>query len=664
MAYSGMHKDFQLNHFSQEEQNIIKRFSKEWYLTSATSPIRMNSGSTYNAFLGKACEPFEEMFNLERELIFMFSDYPEFEVRTLDGFAVVAERFPTLRTDPICRVLISRDVKISERIQDVLKNDPELPIIVPFNYDEFSNKSDKHFIENRFRENFFSRDLFAFESPLKRDTYFFGRSSLINDLISRHRSNENSALFGLRRSGKTSILFGLERSSRLNSKSFISIDCQSPSVHKRRWNELLYYIVNEIVKKYSIKKNTIELSSYSEKNAADQFHDDIKTIYSILNKSPILIAFDEIERISPRTASSSHWREEDDFVFFWQAIRSSFQKHTGVFSFLLIGTNPQAVETATINGNDNPIYNSVPIEYIPGFDLPQTTEMVRKLGRYMGLEFEDAVYSSIHNDFGGHPYLIRHVCSLMHKKTSNQRPARIDRSVYNEARREFDEDYANYTDMILEVLTKDYPDEYVMISALANENRELFDSFKEDNSLTSHLRGYGLIERGAKDYFFKIESVKNHLQKKERFDRPVKNNDDRIREIATRRALLEPSLRKIILTIYTIHHGPNATKKIEPNLKGQAKTRLIEEGFQKTFSQNSISTNFSDLSRIIESEWEMFKNIFPTIKRDEFAFHMEAIRKARTLEAHSGEISPDDFNQARISFKKIEDNLRKAGFLN
>ena len=662
MVNPGIHPNFDYAHYSAEEEKIVRRLGHEWYITSSTRAINLSNVSTYRAILCKACDAMQELFDIQLEIVALFSSYETFEVRTIDGFEEAAGRWDALRTDPVCRILISKDKNIVDKIKNLLKNDPELPVIIPFTYDELLNNLDSFFIRNRFRSHFFSRDLFAFESPLKKDTYFFGRSDLINNILSRHKGNENSALFGLRRSGKTSIVFGIERAAKLSKQNFISIDCQSPSVHQRRWNELLFYITQQIIKKYNLKKSLTEEASYTKINAADSFFDDIKKIYISLNRQPILISFDEIERISPKTATTDHWKDDNDFVLFWQSVRSAFQRHTSVFSFLLIGTNPSCIEEYSFNNHDNPLFNSVPITYIDGFDISQTRDMVRKLGRYMGIKFDETIFSKLHDDFGGHPYLIRHVCSLLHQKLSDSRPARVDKKLYETCKNEFVMTYANYTEMILDVLVRQFPDEYVMLSALACDDKETFNGLCDDPTLTNHLMGYGLIDRGVNGFFFKIESVKDHLRKKERFRATVTNNSERLLEIASRRIILEPTLRRLVATILQANHGNKAAQITEKYLTGQSLTRLKNDGFRAAFSAHSKDTNLSDLIKIITEEWPLFKNMF-SIEKIEFSFYMETIRKARTEDAHTGTLTNDDFNIARAAFSKIEYDLQQSGFM-
>lgn len=205
---TGIHHQFPVHCFTDDEMKIIRNISREWFVTHG-GPAQIAS-SQYKYALIRPRTIYKEMFNLERELIVVFSPYASFEPRTLDAFDVAKLRIQDLRPENICRVLISKDNDIEKRIDSLLKSDPEQPIVVPFTYDELSGRYDDFFLRNRFRKHFYSRDLFSFFSPLKRDLYFFGRSELVQELVSRHRSGEHTGLFGLRKCGKTSIIYAIE----------------------------------------------------------------------------------------------------------------------------------------------------------------------------------------------------------------------------------------------------------------------------------------------------------------------------------------------------------------------------------------------------------------------------------------------------------------------
>ena len=308
----GIHRSFQMTRFGDREQELIKRLAHQWYLTSSGAEIRL-AASRYDYFLMKPTPMFAEMFNIERELIVVLSPYKTFEPRTLDVFDAAQRQLSDLRVESVCRVLISDDPDAERKVTDLLKTDPEQPVVIPFTFDELSTSYDDFFLRNRFRRHFYTRDLFAFLSPLRRDLYFFGRSQLLQEIINKHRSGEHTGLFGLRKSGKTSIIYAIERHLRIHGGAFLSIDCESPSVHGLRWFELL----EKLVRNYkSVRNSKVRIrpgSRYTETTAADSFTDDVLRIYRSTPHAPLMILFDEIERLSPTIGSSPHWRDGSDF---------------------------------------------------------------------------------------------------------------------------------------------------------------------------------------------------------------------------------------------------------------------------------------------------------------------------------------------------------------
>ncbi|EHH6142617.1 hypothetical protein QOQ34_004482, partial [Escherichia coli] len=185
----GFHKQFLLERFNADEQKILKLLSKGWYLTNSGEELQI-AQSRYNYFLMKPTPKTSEMFNIEREIVCVFSNYDYFEPRTLDFFEQVYMRLPKMRTEMVCAVLIGRAPDTEEKVEQLLKSDPEHQIIVPVSYTEMMCTDALRTLENRFRKHFYSRDLFSFLSPLKKDTYFFGRSNLINEIVNRFQSGE------------------------------------------------------------------------------------------------------------------------------------------------------------------------------------------------------------------------------------------------------------------------------------------------------------------------------------------------------------------------------------------------------------------------------------------------------------------------------------------
>ena len=70
-------------------------------------------------------------------------------------------------------------------------------------------------------------------------------------------------------------------------------------------------------------------------------------------------------------------------------------------------------------GGDNPLYGQIKPEYIPGFNVPQAKQMIETLSSYMGISFDEDIYSYLVREFGGHPFLMRQACSHMKSNLGN-----------------------------------------------------------------------------------------------------------------------------------------------------------------------------------------------------------------------------------------------------
>jgi len=434
----GIHKDCDFSHFDADERAIITTISKEWYVTNSGQPLRFTQASTYKFILIKPTDHLQHAFNLERELVCVFSPYDDFHPRILDAISKAQSLYPHLRVDRICGLVVSKDEAAEQKLRRLLQNDTEAQIVIPFTYSELRRpNSDTFFFRNRLRAHFYTRDLFASESPLKTDLFFFGRTDLVHQLVDRHRTDQVSALFGLRKAGKTSVIYGVHRALKAHGLHSVFIDCQTPAFHQRRWNHALWYVLNETRSACGSDVRLGLESDYTSERAADLFEKYFLKLHETVGRKSILLTFDEVENASPGISPSSHWLDGMDFVLFWQTLRSLFQRKPGLFSYLIVGTNPRCNEQPKINDVDNPIFAQFPRIYIPRFSAIQTREMVRRLGRLMGLDFDEFVYSQLTEDFGGHPYLIRHLCSTIHKMAEAQRPVAVGKALYGKAKKRF-----------------------------------------------------------------------------------------------------------------------------------------------------------------------------------------------------------------------------------
>lgn len=649
----GIRNENDLNSFSDEEKEIIKfLYSRDWYITRAER-IQI-AQSSYKLLLMKPSPFIKNAFNLHREIVVAFSPYDQFEPRSIDAIEYL--NIQELRLEEICSILISKDDNVEQKVNTILKTNQEARVIIPFSYSEITrNITDSEYFVNKLRKNFYTRDLFGIQDPLKKDLYFFGRRDLIHTLINKHLCGENSGIFGLRKTGKTSILYSIERALDRKKSSSVFIDCQT--LHLKSWNAALLYIIQELQIKSKVRKSDLKLlENYTDEEfVSDYFLEDIQTIYSKNGKKSILIVFDEIENITFDTSLSENWKNGVDFIKFWQVIRSTYQKYreVNIFTYLITGTNPRCIEKPTITKVDNPIFAQFPPIFIPAFDFVQTKEMLDKLGGYIGLKFDDITCAKLIDDFGGHPLLMRQMCSFIHMSINESRPYTVNKVKYESLKQNFYSDengFLKYAQMVLEVLENWYPDEFQMLTWLSIGELQTFMGLAESSpEYIIHLLNYGIIEKSDNDYSFKIEALKLYLSRKNKYKRLNLTNQEKQTEISTRRNNIEPKLRKIVRTQLRAFLGEDeAKKKVIVELYGTKEiNRYSTINYSDLFDSNKHNIYLKNLFELIRKNWDQgFKNLFDT-NVDIFIAKTTLINHYRKSDAHASKISDSDFTSFR-----------------
>ncbi len=658
-TYAGIHPMVDLTSFSEEERQIIRTLGNIFYITNSGEKIVLGSSSVYRYCLLKPTDFFCEQFNLRREITVIFAEYEHFEPRTFDAISEVYKRNQQhFRIDRLCSIIISKDDNIEDEIHHILKNDIEMQVVIPFRYSELQRGNKKQLITKRFRDYFYERDLFAFESPLKKDIYFFGRREYVHELINRHNSGENSGVFGLRRSGKTSVLQAIERAAQFTETKCIFIDCQD--LYHYPWNTALLTIVKLMAEKMKLMIS-IKEDNYDENNANRQFALDLDCIIKKSQKD-VLLLFDEIEQITPKLGMKENWRDGDDFVKFWQTIRSNFHKWGNKFTFILAGTNPSAIEQISINKHDNPLYNQLKAEsYLPPFQVSDTKDMVNKLGGYMGLHFDEVVCARLTQDFGGHPYLIRHFCSTINQyvnKSKLSKPLTISTTIYDKVMPEFVEKSAdNYCRFILKVLEDYYPEENKFLQELALGN--LKDSDTYDPQMVAHLLGYGIIESNQELLGFKVEVLKNYLSRKYSYKRLNLTEEEKWAEISERRNHLEPQLRSIVKMQLKSKFGKQAKQKVLECMRTELKTKYQNLEYNDLFDPKKCEIYFRLLGNLIDKHWDTcFKNIFSKNRQTIKAFF--TIINALRLECHAAPVTDSEMENFRGTVTQLEKEINNC----
>ena len=179
-------------------------------------------------------------------------------------------------------------------------------------------------------------------------------------------------------------------------------------------------------------------------------------------------------------------------------------------------------------------------------DLSETSEMVSRLGFFMGLDFEPRVISHIHERFGGHPFFTRQLCSQIHKNAPLHRPHKVSLAACRAAEQAANSDIKSYLTEILSSLRIFYPDEYAMLEYLAGGEMVEFAALAAlSESFVEHLVGYGIVVRRADDFEFSFELVREAMTAGLHRNETLTLEKMRL-EISRRRNVVEEEIRSFL----------------------------------------------------------------------------------------------------------------------
>lgn len=663
----GVKEDIDLSSFTASEKQIIQYLGRKyWYVTRAES-MKIAKNSTVRVAFIKPTSAITHSFNLSREVIVIFSSYAALEPRTID--AIDSIDLQGLRTEEICSIIISGDKNVDKTVSTFIRTSQESRIFVPFQYEELKDQTDDEYVVNKFRRCFYSRNLFGIQDPLKKELYFYGRNEFVQELVNKHLCGENAGIFGLRKTGKTSIIYSVKRALDKKNALAVVIDCET--LHLKSWNIALQAVINQAKEVCEVKRTHLKDPSVYENEmyASDAFREDIQNLFFYNGRRSILLIFDEIENISYGTSISFSWRSGKDFVKFWQVIRSAFQmidRHN-VFTYLIAGTNPSCIEKPTIDGTDNPLFSQFTPMYIPPFDFSMTQEMVTQLGGYMGIGFSSEVCAHLVEDFGGHPMLIRQMCSFLHSNLGLNRPITISTTEYNSLKKQYykeENGFRKYAEMVLEVLKRWYQDEYSMLEFLALGDEEQFMEFAHlSPEYTSHLIKYGIVSFSAQlnTYQIAIEAIKDFLQEKNKYKRVNLSLEDKQQEISRRRNSVEPKLRDIVRRQLKASLGEEKAKEeaIRVFFGATDIQQHSKENYKDLFdSKKNKRLYLSSLFNLILSQYPIFQNIFG-VNKDIFKAKTDLVNYYRKPDAHAADISDNEFNEFRGSMGWLEEKIEE-----
>lgn len=682
-ANPGIHPSIELEKFNQEEQKIIRALGKALYVTNGGREITI-ANCQYRYILVKPTEDYVVNFNLQREIPVIFSDYKNFEPRSLDVAADVAKIVPArLRLDRSCQIVISSADDIEERIGELLRDSNLSSVVIPFSYGEFiADKMDPANILNRFRKYLFDADLFTTSRPIENDVFFFGRRDYALDVATKCKNSSYlCGVFGLRRSGKTSMLLAVKRQLESAGCPVVFIPCQE-KLDTLNWKSALYQVTEEVRRTLDLGfNNLVAETEYETDGANNVFGEDMDSMLK-QRSTPVVLMFDEIEAITFSVGEPDNpWYSGSNFVHFWNVLRGYCTRPGSHLSIVVAGTNPMINEIPTI-GKDripNPMFQQLSSSnqgsYLKPFDIPSTRTMIETLGGYMGIKFNNSIPGKLVEDCGGHPYLIRLLCGQIYKyvrEKNLKRPFEVSKAVYEAARAEFEKsnDAESFYLMILEILQTTYPREYDTLKILATDGDGQLSRVLGTAQIV-HLTGYGLVEQNGNRFAICYDTVKRFLQGKYIFERTGLSYKEQALEINTRMNDCELRLRALVRRTLNAHKRELDPKKAvldamaaHPSVK-ENQIQIAEGLNYKDLFDTTVNhaCYFLVLALVIEQNYDtVFTAVFDEDKSTVVNKLKGQFNRYRQIPAHpidedAKNWSNEDFEQFRKDMSWLENIL-------
>ena len=490
-----IHPDAQTNFFDTHEGNdeIIKMFLNNFDIKAAHEKHVANT--TVFAYILQPHEYIKETYGFEKDILLVYSPYDIVEDRAIQALNYLFSQYPYVgRVDTLNCFFLSDADDVEEWVNKnaVTEN---VRTIIPFSKQEAAdNKDDPWYIRNKLKKYLLDIDLFSMTLPLKDDKYFFGRQQEVARYINAIKRGQNRGVFGLRKTGKTSLLFKIQRI--INEQKIGEVfyyDCKKPSIRGLHWTQLLFEIYSNICERINIEvKQGLDVTTLS-RNFTNAIRDAAK------KNIRIILFFDEIEFISFTCPIDEHWKIE--FVDFWQTIWSvQSARAQSNLSCIISGVNASVSEgEVRINGTkvQNPLMVILQSEYLTGLTVDDNNNMIRRLGKRMGLNFDHEATRFIFDQYGGHPMLTRLACSQIHMHfTDEDRPIQISKKQIEQLLPNINAELVYYFRDVISELQEFYPDEYEMFEMIASGQIVDFMEFSHYSDFTKHLYAYGLLEKG------------------------------------------------------------------------------------------------------------------------------------------------------------------------
>lgn len=445
-----------------------------------------------------------EMFDAHLEIQMLYAEYEQVEPRLLE---LIQRRIASsARVDHGIFMIASLDQSIERLLR---RRRGEFAGIDLYLGQLGPNASD---IRHRMGQVLTAVDHYDMTGPVHDESGFFGRAEEFQQIITAIERRQSVGVFGLRKTGKTSLLNLVASNRRAAKRPVIWVDISGLSNaddFRIRLLEAAWRTVDAL----QLGRDLPHLRTLTRSGLAKGSIDTMRLHWlrdlETLSRHAAVrfeVFIDEIDQIHPDRSHLGSTEASKMLVAVTQ-LRGMIQSTESDAGMVMVcaGVDPALFEQPILSsGSDNLLYKLVRLMYLAPLSRDDMAEMVRDLGRRMGIRVRDhKVIDFLFDEYGGHALLTRKACSLAARhRNKDEIPWHMTlESVQDAAREDGEGTPFQQAGEILASFGQWFPEEAELLRELWSDNadeRELGRLlYEEDKRRLSHAGPYGLILNGT-----------------------------------------------------------------------------------------------------------------------------------------------------------------------
>lgn len=635
-------------------------FSQLFVINSET--MRQFETGEYFVMFAKGTKRVQNILGIEREILILGNVYEDQQARSLQFARRLINESDGRLERTLC-VIVHQDSRGNGKLKRWGRENG-LAVVPVYTHSGILPRGQE--LERLLSYEFFTQDPFDVTGPVANDAQFFGRRTEAQELARKLQSGHIRSCFGIRKIGKTSILHRVLAEIKNNYDAItIFIDCQRDDVFNLDAAGLLHSIEQSLL---SLKDNG---QRYAEVNASafsGGMAEAAKRFQSMLGQFdiPVILAFDEIDYITPSNAGSPQWRS--GFAEFWRNVRAAYHaaaRDERKVSLLVSGVSSRWFSVESIDGVENAALAFIPEEYLSPLPRGAANAMIKSIGAMAGLRFDDAALESISSFCSDMPFWIRKACSSLHGKIETAtRPVTLSSAAVSSMLADYGRDEgAALAKVALQHLFRVYPE---LRSPALNL---LTQTVSIPASMQRTLVRYGIASDGGtvsgEMMRMALEMIAEEAAVVEQADllpgsetrALISEWAEELAGISYRRNVLERSLRSIVINFLRV-------SALSSKEGGSAKAMLLACVPEKRrseldpFNLDAIAEKlfWLELVAIINRNWLLFERILG----DKTVFNDNALIVNDRPDAHAKHLEPSDIAMHRRALQWLDDRISRV----